>query len=143
MAALTSARGRTTQLGGMTSPLPQSLSLPVKADTICYAGGIAVIDAGYAAPGRTATGLIAVGTFAETVDNSGGAAGDKSVQVTPGVFGPFANSAGGDAVVAASVGAACYIVDDQTVMITATGKSAAGKVIKVDSTGVYVQLVLV
>lgn len=115
--------------------------LPVKAATKVYAGGLAVIDAGYAAPGRTATGLIAAGRFEATVDNSAGAAGAKRVQVRRGTF-LFKNSASTDAIAQADVGKDCYIVDDETVAKTdgSASRSKAGRIIAIDPDGVYVQV---
>jgi hypothetical protein len=40
------------------------------------------------------------------------------------------------------VGATAYITDDQTVNKTATGKSAAGKLVKLDSDGAWVRTTL-
>jgi len=135
--ALSAARNTKAMAGG---PNPEILSLPVKANTKVYAGSLVVIDAGYAAPGRAATGLIAVGRAEETVDNTGGAAGAKSVNVRQGVF-PWANSADTDAIAQAQVGSTVYIVDDQTVAKTdgSSARSAAGKVIQVDTDGVWVK----
>lgn len=137
MAALTAERN-TPRLGhapGIT------LNIPAKAATTVYKGGLVMIDAGYAAPGSTATGKIAAGRAAASVDNSAGAAGDLDVPVEPGVF-RFGNSASSDAIAQADVGKACYIVDDQTVAKTdGTGtRSLAGIVIAVDSSGVFVEM---
>jgi hypothetical protein len=114
---------------------------PVKASTLVYQGSLVVIDAGYLAPGRTATGLIAVGRAEERIDNSAGAAGAISGRVKRGVF-KFGNSSAGDAIAQADVGADCYIVDDQTVAKTngSSTRSRAGKIVAVDSDGVWVQL---
>lgn len=124
----------------MTPERPGNIvpGMDVKADTKIFIGSIVVNDAGDAAPGRTATGLYAVGVAEETVDNSGGSAGDKKINVRKGVF-RFAND-GTDTVTDSHIGQTCYIVDDQTVASNdGTGtRSAAGKVFKVDSTGVWV-----
>lgn len=134
MAALSAERNTKERAG-------EVLELPVKASTKCYQGGLAVIDAGYAAPGRTATGLIAVGRFEQTFDNSAGAAGAIKARVKQGSF-KFANSSAGDLIAQANVGADCYIVDDQTVALTngTSTRSRAGKIVAVDSDGVWVQL---
>lgn len=116
------------------------LNFPVKASTKIYKGSLVVLNAGYAAPGSTATGLIAVGRAKKTVDNTSGANGDLSIEVEEGIF-KWAN-AGGDAVVAADVGSTVYITDDQTVNHTSTGKSAAGKVTQLDTDGVWVRTTL-
>ena len=115
---------------------------PVKANTKIYAGTIACLDAaGNAQPGATAVGLVARGRAEEQVDNVGGAAGDKTVEIRPGVY-PFANSAAGDAITRAEIGDDCYIVDDQTVAKTDGGatRSKAGKIVDVDARGVWVRV---
>ena len=118
----------------------EMLSVPVAA-VKCYAGGIAAFNAaGYIAPGITATTLTYWGRFEETVDNSGGAAGDLNVLVRRKKAFKWANS-GGDPIAQADVGAICYIEDDQTVAKTNGGatRSAAGTVVQVDSDGIWVQ----
>lgn len=134
MTALSAERNTKERIGDV-------IGLPVKANTKCYLGGLAVIDAGYAAPGRTATALVAAGRFEETVDNTGGAAGDKTALVKRGIY-KFANSAAGDLIAQADVGADCYVVDDQTVAKTSATntRSRAGKIVAVDNDGVWVQL---
>ncbi|PKP93188.1 MAG: hypothetical protein CVT77_06555 [Alphaproteobacteria bacterium HGW-Alphaproteobacteria-16] len=105
------------------------------------AGTIACLNAaGYAVGGSTATTLVADGVFFETVDNSGGAAGDKSARVEKGVF-HFLNSASTDAITIAEVGDDCYIVDNQTVAKTdgTSTRSKAGKIVDVDAQGVWVE----
>lgn len=113
---------------------------PVLADTVCFEGGIAVLDGdGYVKPGVTATGLIAVGRFERRADNAGGASGAIRAKVKKGVF-RFANSAGADEVLISHIGDNCYIVDDQTVAAVATGRSIAGRVEQVDAQGVWVRM---
>lgn len=115
----------------------ETISVPVAASTTIYAGALVAANAsGYAVPGSTATTLTALGRAEESVANAG-SAGDKSVLVRRGKAFKFAND-GGDAVVQADLGKSCYITDDQTVSHTATGKSVAGKVVKLDSDGVWV-----
>lgn len=114
---------------------------PVKAATKIFQGSLVVLDAGYAAPGRTATGLIAIGRAEEQADNAAGAAGAIKARIKCGVF-LFGNSSAGDLIAQADVGADCYIVDDQTVAKTngTSTRSRAGKIVAVDSNGVWVQL---
>lgn len=114
--------------------------LPVAAGVKCYAGGIAVVNGGYAEPGATATGLKYVGMFEETVDNTGGADGDVNVPVRRGKAFKWGNSASADEITAADIMSDCYIVDDETVARTSgtSTRSAAGKVIGVESDGVWV-----
>jgi len=134
MAALSTARNTPERAGDV-------VGYPVKASVKPIQGGIAVLNAGYAAPGTAATGLIAVGRFEETVDNSAGSNGDVSVRVKRGTF-KFGNSSAGDLIAQADVGADCYIVDDQTVAKTngTNTRSVAGKIIAVDADGVWVQI---
>lgn len=135
MAALAAERNTPQMADVQRAPL----SWPVKGSTTIYKGSLVALNAGYAAPGATATSRIAVGRALQTVVNSG-ADGAKRVTVEEGVF-KWAND-GGDPIVAASVGGTAYITDDQTVSVTATGKSAAGKVIQLDSDGVWVRTVV-
>lgn len=135
MAALTTDRATAKRQG-------ENASYDVAASVTCRGGGIAVLDAsGNVKPGVTATGLICVGAFTATVDNSAGAAAAVKVPVEAGVF-RFGNSAAGDAITKAEIGDTCYIVDDQTVAKTdGTGtRSAAGKIVDVDSYGVWVRM---
>lgn len=129
MTALAAPRATPEMLGGI-------LSVPVKASTVCYQGGLAVASGGYAAPGSTATGLIALGIFEATANNASGSNGDINVNIKPGTY-KFANSASTDAITQAECGASCYIVDDATVAKTSATntRSVAGKVVAVDADG--------
>ena len=134
MAALAAARNTKERAG-------EVFGFPVVASDIVYQGSLVALSAGYAAPGATGTGLVAIGRAEETVDNSTGSAGAVSVRVKRGVF-QFGNSSDGDAIAQADVGADCYIVDDQTVAKTSgtNTRSVAGKIVAVDSGGVWVQI---
>jgi hypothetical protein len=94
--------------------------------------------AGQLVKGATAVGSFGVGR-AEDRNTSVGA-GVTSQRYRPGVF-KFANSAAGDLIAIADIGAACYIVDDQTVAKTngAATRSPAGIIDGVDATGVWVR----
>lgn len=119
----------------------QLIPVPLAAGVTAYAGGIAVANAtGYGAPGTTATGLTYLGRFEHFVDNAAGADGDLTALVRRGKAFKWKNSAG-DAITQASLGKACYIVDDETVAATdGTGtRSAAGIVVGIDSDGVWVE----
>lgn len=116
------------------------LVLPVKANVKIFEGSLVVLDAGYAKPGVEATGLIAVGRAEEFADNTGGQDGDITVKVRRGCF-KFENDAT-DPVTQTHVLTDCYIVDDETVSSSDnTGtRSKAGKVIAVESDGVWVEI---
>lgn len=112
----------------------------VAAAQLIYGGAIVMRNAaGYVVKGATALGLRGVGRAEERVDNSTGAAGDKSIKIREGVF-RFANSAAGDAITIADIGKLCFAVDDQTVAKTngTNTRSPAGIVETVDDIGVWV-----
>lgn len=112
----------------------------IAATVHAFAGGLAVLSAtGYAKPGTTATGLMALGRFAEEYDNSAGADGAATVEVERGIF-RFENSAAADEIALTNVGKLCYIVDDQTVALTngTATRSVAGIIDHVDDDGVWV-----
>lgn len=114
---------------------------PIKAATTVYGGGLTCLDAsGWAVPGSVATTLKCIGRAEETVVNSG-ANGDKTVDIRQGVF-QFKNSAAGDLIARADIGATCYIVDDETVAKTngTNTRSAAGTIRDVDAQGVWVEI---
>lgn len=118
----------------------KQFSFGVEAATKIFAGSIVCLNAaGNATKGITSTTLKTVGVAIEQADNSAGAAGALQVPVERGLF-RFANSAAGDAIALANVGASCYIVDDQTVALTSGGstRSIAGTVRDVDAQGVWV-----
>ncbi len=110
------------------------LVLPVLASTKIYAGTlVAVDDTGHAIPGAKAADLLAAGRAEETVDNTDGADGDITIRVARGVF-KWDNSAE-NPVETAGVLKPCYMAGDGTVTAEATGSSAAGKVLGIDTDG--------
>ena len=135
MAALTADRSTSNKAN-------VDFTFPVAAATKIFAGSIVAIStaSAYATKGAVATTLKAVGVAIEQADNSAGAAGDIRVKVRRGLF-QFGNSAAGDLITLADVGADCYIVDDQTVAKTngTATRSVAGKVRDVDAGGVWVE----
>lgn len=117
------------------------IEVPVAATAKILAGSMVVANAtGFAAPGITATTLTYLGRAEETVDNSAGADGAVSVVVRRKQAFKWENL-GADAVTQALLGKTCYIADNQTVAATNGGntRSAAGKVIGVESDGVWVE----
>lgn len=117
-------------------------NLPMKAAVKGYAGALAVMESstGYVRPGLLATGLIPMGKFKTTVDNTDGSSGDVSAEIESGIF-RWLNSAAADEIAATEIGQACYIVDDQTVAKTSASgtRSSAGRIVDVDSEGVWVE----
>jgi hypothetical protein len=118
----------------------QIVVYPVAASSKIFQGALVVLSGGYAAPGSTATGLIAVGRAEATADNSAGSAGDLTIPVLRGTF-LFKNSST-DAVLLTNLGADCFVVDDETVARTSgTGtRSVAGKVRGVEASGIWVEI---
>lgn len=136
----------TAATAGFNSPrrgadaIVQSMSLPVAASTIIYAGTMVAINAsGYAVPAAATFGQRVIGRAATTVDNSSGAAAALNVTCERGVF-RFTNSATTSALTAANdIGRPCFVVDDNTVARLDAGKRPrAGIVIDVDTNGVWV-----
>ncbi|TMV09824.1 hypothetical protein FGK63_01775 [Ruegeria sediminis] len=135
MTALTADRNTPRREGELRSGA-------VAASTKIFAGALVMRNAtGYLVKGQTATGLVGVGRAEEQVDNSAGANGALTVTVRPGVF-RFANSAAGDLITIADIGAKCFAVDDQTVAKTdgTSTRSPAGIIEDVDAQGVWVRL---
>ena len=133
MAALTKARNTPMKNGDI-------FAFPVAASAVGFAGSIVMLDGGYAKPGATAVGKVVVGRAEADFDNTGGSAGALSVEVRRGIF-KFTNHAT-DPVVAAGLGADCYIADDQTVAATSgtNTRSRAGIVTAIDTDGVWVAM---
>jgi hypothetical protein len=89
------------------------------------------IGTGKVVQGAASTSLFVIGKFAETVDAT---AGDKlvNVQLAREIWVEwFANDS--SSVAATDLGGICYVKDDQSVTITPTGASTAGRVWGVDS----------
>lgn len=128
MAALTADRNAPKRPGDL-------FDYPVAASKKIYTNAMVVLDSsGNAEPATTATGKKAVGRATALADNSTGTAAAITVSIEAGVF-LWAN---GDSITKTSIGSTAYAVDDQTVAKTATGKSAVGIIVDVDSTGVWV-----
>jgi hypothetical protein len=133
MAALTKDR----QLTASKYPEGPEIPYPVEAIAVIYKGALVVVNAdGYLEPATSATGKFAAGKAQEAVDNTGGADGDKTCVVRWGVH-KWENS-GSNTVVQADLYDLCYAEDDQTVGNDATGRSAAGRIVELESDGVWV-----
>jgi hypothetical protein len=108
-----------------------------------YAGAMVMVNqSGYYEPASADSTLKMAGVSEELVDNSSGSAGDVSAyKVRRGAY-LFGNSGTTDAVSAADIGRACYVVDDQTVARTsaAGARPVAGRVLGLDGTSVIVEL---
>ncbi len=111
---------------------------PVAAGARIHAGALVMLQDGYAAPAREASGLVSAGIALGGVDNTGGAAGAEMVEVETGVF-AFENA--GD-ITRAHIGQQAFAVDDQTVSASDNngGRSAAGQIVDVNEDGVWVRI---
>ena len=131
---------RNTQKMGL-GPVLEYLDVPVEANTLIEAGNLVVLNAaGFAVHGSTALNLRAVGRAEQTVNNQGGAQGARRVRVSRGVF-KWANSAAGDQITWADLLNDCFIVNSTQVARTngSNTRSRAGKVVGVESDGVWVE----
>lgn len=110
-------------------------SFTLLSGSVAYKGGRACLNSsGKVVPASSATGLFAIGMFAETVD-----ATDSDLPVTVELdrevkVERFANATDGGAVASTDVGDIAYMLDDQTVTMTATSRSIAGRVWDVSTT---------
>lgn len=132
MTALTKPRATLSRAG-------DQLHDPLKANTTIYAGALVVLDAtGYAVSASTATGLKVRGVAQETVVNSG-SNGARGIRVDKGTF--LFNQ--DNSIKRTHIEGTAYIVDDNTVSATngTNTRSAAGKIIDIDDSGVWVQII--
>lgn len=115
------------------------IAVPMAAVKV-FAGSLVAANAsGYATPGAAAATLTYLGRAEETVDNSGGSAGDLTVLVRRGKAFKFGNYAS-DLVTQAELGKPCFIYDDYQVAKTSNNgaRSVAGIVLGVESDGVWI-----
>lgn len=135
MVATTAPRNTPAALGEIRS-------VPLAANGKINGGAIVQISNAttFAIPAVATIANVTIGRADESVDNTGGANGDKSIKVRRGVF-RYANSAAGDLIARIDIGKDCFVVDDQTVAKTnAAGvRPVAGKVFGVDAQGVWVE----
>jgi hypothetical protein len=118
------------------------LPLLVAASTTIEAGKLVAVNAtGYAVEASDTAGLIVMGVADETVDNSNGANGAKTVTVRRKKAFRLANS-GTSAVTQASVGSDVYVEDDETVALAGgtTNTISAGQCVQVETEGVWVNI---
>jgi hypothetical protein len=115
-----------------------AIQLKMKASTTIYQGSIVSVDdsTGLAEPATAAAAKTAIGIAQESATSA--SSGTTLIWVGKGVF-YLANKVG-DLVDDTCRGRAlAYLEDDQTVRKTGTGTVAGGKVIDVDSGGVWVE----
>lgn len=112
--------------------------LAVAASAMIHGGAIVVVDGGYATKATTKTGLKFVGIAEESVDNTGGGNGAKTVEVRRDRI-YFAKNSATDPIAQADLFNQCYLQDDETVAKTngTNTRSLAGRIIQVDANGVW------
>lgn len=133
MTALAADRGTKTA----ATRLARLRTLNVAAAVKIYAGAIVAMDtSGNARPGRTSTTDVIIGiNDGDTVDNSAGIAGAKTIKVKAGVIAYFANH-GADLVLQPDIGDDVFVVDDQTIAKTngTSTRVRAGKLHELSTT---------
>lgn len=118
------------------------LSLNLAAAAKVEGGKMVAVNAtGYAIEGADTANIIIMGVADQTIDNTAGADGAKSVRVRRGKAFLLKNSAT-NPVTQASVGADVYVEDDETVAVAAgpTNDIVAGQCLGVESAGVCVAI---
>ncbi len=128
MAALTADRNTPSR-----GEKHRKIVMKVSADAVIYAGAFVCQDAdGFAVPAGDTAGLVATncGRAEHAVDNTGGADGDLTLEVSRGVF--LADISG--SVVQATIGDTVMFVDDHTVGLAAatTNDIPAGVLEEID-----------
>lgn len=117
---------------------------PMNGGVAILQGTIVCLDTdGNANPGAATAGFRTEGRAEESVDNTAGVDGAKSVNVLPGTF-KWANGTTTSAITAADIGKPCYVIDNQTVgRLSATeARPPAGIVSAVASDGIWVEMSL-
>lgn len=112
-------------------------AVPCAVDII-YRGAICMYNtAGYLAPAATGAGVMFAGIAQETVDNSGGSAGDLTCKIiTEGCF-----LLTGSGFAQTDVGELVYASADDTITQTSTNNPLVGNIVEyVSSTQVWVKL---
>lgn len=133
MPGLTAPRVKTRRLGS-----DELLDFPVKANAVIYQGAMVALQAGYLVPASAATGLLVLGRAEDSYDNTGGIDGALIGVVLNNFIFNWDNNTSTDALTQADVGLDCYAVDDHTVGKSSSGRSKAGKVVKIEGNQVWV-----
>lgn len=117
----------------------ESIKLELAANVKAIKGEFAVTDNGrYAEPGKTDADIaMMLGRFADTVDNTGGAAGDKSVviRLLNGFFADGFLNDGTSPVDADDLWVDVYLKDAKTISADGTGRTVVGKLVFIDDDG--------
>lgn len=136
MAALTAEAQRQSKANALQRTLVGKIAANVK----CFKGGLAAKNAaGYVLPASDTAGLVVIGVFMETIDNTGGANAAYTIRITTGVF-KFFNLVARPVVQANQFG--LVRVGDDTSVATTGGVAdiIAGFCDQIDSDGVWVHV---
>jgi hypothetical protein len=112
----------------------------VKGGVVVYFGALLAVDVnGWIVPASDTGGLKVVGVALESVDNTTGANGAKTVQILTGVF-KFNNA--GNAVTQTSMHKDVFVADDNSVTTAAVAAAdvKAGTLDAIDTDGVWVRV---
>lgn len=116
------------------------IPLGVAAATKIEAGKMVAINAsGYAVEASDAAGITVMGRAEETIDNTAGANGDLAVIVRRNKAFKFENSSA-NAITVAHIGSNALVEDDETVASDTTNDIPAGKILGLESDGVWVEI---
>lgn len=117
-----------------------SFAFPIAAATAIPSGVIVGLLGGFLVNAAADTDITVVGMSTYPVDNTNGDDGAEQVPVTKKGLRRFFNSAAADAITTQDIGAACYVVDNQTVAKTSATNTrpVAGTIQDVDADGVWI-----
>lgn len=124
MADITARKASTDRQDGLVYPFKMGV------EEVFEGALVAINAAGYAVNAGDDANAVVVGVADQSVDNSGGSAGDKEIQVRrSGVFTFVANFSAAQA----DVNTLCYAVDNQTVDLAAntTNDILVGRIVEV------------
>ena len=111
--------------------------IPVAAGAVIHEGKmVAISESGYASEAAKAEKLKVAGCAVEFTDNTSGADGAVFVKVRRAAF-VFDNDG---SIKNTDMLKDAYVVDAQTVTITSTGSSVAGKIVGVEADGVTIDM---
>lgn len=101
---------------------------------VAYKGEMAFLNlgTGIVDVGQTSTALLPIGVFAESLTGDGTT--EVNVRLSQELKANWWDNDSGTAVASTDVGNNCYAVDGHTVSMDSTGRSIAGRVLKVDAT---------
>jgi hypothetical protein len=119
----------------------RTLTFTLTNGTRAYKGGqaVLVLGAGTVSPGTAATGRVAIGRFAQSVNAASGAL-PVEVELSKEIEALWWNAHDSGTPATTDIGSICYVQDDQTVTMTSTTRSPAGRVWAVSATdGVLVE----